>query len=326
MKILVLGGTVFVGRHIVEKALLLGHEVTVFHRGQSGVNLPGVSHILGNRDGGLDVLGNERWDWVIDTCGYVPRIVKQSCDALKDRGDRYLFISTISVYASFVEPGLTETSPLATLADDTVEEITGETYGGLKVLCEEVVTRSFGERGLIVRPGMIVGPYDRTDRFTFWFQRASKGGKMISLCERDEPVQFIDGRDLADFCMHLLGVNQVGVYNATGPEFTMTWGDVFDEAALQAGVEYEIVRPAMEWLKEKGVDSLPAQYPSEMGLAGLYQVNVVEGIAAGLKYLPLADSVGDTIAWRQMVSEPLKVGLSPEKEAQLLAHYGQAEI
>ncbi len=327
MNILVLGGTVFVGRHIVEKALLLGHKVSVFHRGQSGNDLfPEAEHIHGDRDGGLDALGDRKWDWVIDTCGYVPRVVQQSCDHLKDRCDTYLFISTISVYADWSQPGLDERSELATLKDESVEEVNGDTYGGLKVLCEKAVQKTFGGRALIVRPGMIVGPYDRTDRFTYWFQRAAKGGRMLSLSERDEPVQFIDGRDLADFCLHLLHVNSFGVYQATGPQFAMTWGDIFDEAALQVGTEYEIIRPPLDWLQEEGVDSLPAQFPIEMDRPGIYRVSIEKAIEAGLRFLPLAQTVRDTIEWRKSVSEPLKVGLSEEREQELIEKYDRDEF
>jgi 2'-hydroxyisoflavone reductase len=326
MNILVLGGTAFVGRHIVERALTLGHQVSVFHRGQHGADLPGVEHILGDRDGGLDALGDRTWDWVIDTCGYVPRIVKQSCEALKDRTERYLFISTISVYADFKEPGITERSPLAELVDPTVEEINWETYGGLKVLCEAEVSATFGGKGLIVRPGMIVGPYDHTDRFTYWFRRASKGGKMISLCERDEPVQFIDGRDLAAFCIHLLSVEARGIYQATGPQFAMTWGDIFDEAAIQGKAQYEIVRPSLDWLKEHGVDSLPSQFAEEQDQPGVYRMDIKKAIEAGLMFLPLSATIADTLEWRKSMPEPLKVGLTAEKETELIQEYLKSEL
>ena len=321
MRILVLGGTRFVGRHIVERALLLGHDVSVFHRGQSGADLPGVRHILGDRDGGLGAIGDEKWDWVIDTSGYVPRIVRQSCEALKGRCEKYLFISTISVYANMDQPGTVETDPLETLEDPTVEVVDGKTYGGLKVLCEKDMEIAFGPNALIVRPGMIVGPYDPTDRFPYWFLRASRGGKMISLCERDEPVQFIDARDLAEFCLHLLHQGKSGIYNATGPRFPIAWGDIFDEAALQGGVEYEIVRPPLDWLKERGVDALPAQFPQENNQPGVYRTSIKKALDAGLDFLPLAQTVRETIEWRKSVADPLKVGLEPAKEAELIAEY-----
>ena len=326
MNILVLGGTKFVGRHIVEKALELGHQVTVFHRGQTGADLTGVQHVFGDRDGGLDALGTDvSWDWVIDTSGYVPRIVRQSCEALIGRTSQFLFISTISVYADLSEPGIDERSELAKLDDPAVETIDAQTYGGLKVLCEQEVLKAFPE-ALIVRPGMIVGPYDHTDRFTYWFLRAAKGGKMISLCERDEPVQFIDGRDLAAFCLHLLEMGETGTYNATGPQFPMTWGDVFDEAALGAGTSYEIVRPPLPWLKERGVEPLPAQMPLEEGMGGVYRVKIDRAVGAGLRFLPLNETVLDTIRWRSSDPAPLKVGLTLEKELELIENYERVEF
>jgi 2'-hydroxyisoflavone reductase len=326
MNILVLGGTEFVGRHIVEKAIDHGHHVTVFHRGKHGLELfPTAEHILGDRDGGLSALGDRNWDWVVDTCGYVPRIVKQSIDFLLSRAPNYLFISTISVYADMSEPGQNEAAPLATLKDEATEVVDGETYGGLKVLCEQAVEEGYGPHALIVRPGMIVGPYDKTDRFTYWFQRAAKGGRMLSLCERDEVVQFIDGRDLATFCVHLIETNQCDTFNATGPQFGMTWGDIFDEAALSTGKQYEIVRPPTDWLKERGLEvgkAFPAQFDAEDStLQGVYRVSVEKGIDAGLHFLPLSKTVNDTLAWRGQQKEPLKVGLDPDKERQLLEAY-----
>lgn len=326
MDILVIGGTEFVGRHIVERALLLGHRITVFHRGQHGIDLyPSARHILGNRDGELDALGDEKWDAVIDTCGYVPRIVKQSVEKLKGRTNAYLFISTISVYAEPAQPGLTESGPLAKLEDETTEVVDAQTYGGLKVLCEQAVTEAFGDKGVIVRPGMIVGPYDKTDRFTYWFRRAGKGGKMLSVCERDEPLQFIDGRDLAAFCIHLLSEFVVGTFNATGPQFSMTWGDIFDEAALAAGTEYEIVRPSEEWLKEQNVTiskAFPGQFPATGGFDALYQISVEKAVENGLRFRPLTDTIRDTLVWRDAIPDPLKVGLTDEEEARLLEAYG----
>lgn len=330
MNILVIGGTEFVGRHIVERALLLGHRVTVFHRGKHGAELfAEAEHVLGDRDGGLAVLGDGPWDVVIDTCGYVPRLVRQSVDYLKDKAHTYLFISTISVYAEAKEPGQDEDGPLATLADSTTEVIDWETYGGLKVLCEEAVREGFGDRALLVRPGMIVGPYDKTDRFTYWFRRAGKGGKMLSLCERDEPVQFIDGRDLAAFCIHLLDAKTHGVFNATGPDFNMTWGDIFDEAALQANTSYEIVRPTDAWIEEKGIEvgkSFPAQFRSRDGFDAMYQLSVQRGIENGLRFRGLAEVVRDTLAWRGSVEEELKVGMSAEEEELLIREYEGAEV
>lgn len=330
MNILVIGGTEFVGRHLVECGLHLGHKITLFHRGRHGTDLfPEVERVLGDRDGGLDVLGDRTWDAVIDTCGYVPRVVRQSAEYLKDRVGRYLFISTISVFADFSQTGLNEDSPLAMLKDPTVEVIDGETYGGLKVLCEQVVDEIYGARALHVRPGYIVGPYDKTFRFPYWFQRANKGGKMLSLNERGDAAQFIDGRDLAAFCFHLLGLEAQGAYIATGPEYPMTWGDIFDEAASQGNTTYEIVRPPVDWLDEQGVQrgkDFPCQIPTEADKAGIPEIDNAKGIEAGLNFRPLAHIIADTLEWLETVTTPFPVGLTPEREKELLASYEKVEI
>jgi 2'-hydroxyisoflavone reductase len=179
VRLLVLGGTQFVGRALVEAALHGGHEVTLFHRGRTNADLfPEAEHVLGDRDGGLDLLRGRAWDACLDVCGYVPRVVRQSADLLRGAVGRYVFVSTISVYASLAEPAV-EGSPLAELADTAVEEITGETYGGLKVLCEREVERAFGDDALVIRPGFVVGPHDPTGRFTYWAHRAAAGGEML---------------------------------------------------------------------------------------------------------------------------------------------------
>jgi 2'-hydroxyisoflavone reductase len=176
---------------------------------------------------------------------------------------------------------------------------------------------------------MIVGPYDKTDRYTYWFLRASKGGKMLSLCERDERAQFIDARDLAIFCFHLLGEGMSGAYMATGPHYAMTWGDIFDEAALLTNTSYEIVRPPLDLLEEHGVErgtAFPGQIPSELDKPGFYAIDVSKAIDAGLHFRSLKETIEDTIEWRNTVADPLKVGLSAEKEAELLQIYLREEI
>ena len=200
MKILVLGGTIFVGRHIVIAAVEKEHEVTIHNRGKSNADLfPQVEKLIGDGDGELDQLMNRSWDTVIDVNGYLPRLVRESANLLKEAVENYTFISTISVYADFSKPGLNEGSPLAEIEDTTTEVIDGETYGALKVLCEQAVEKSFPGRSLIIRPGFVVGPHDHTDRFTSWLRRISYGGEMLAPGEESVPLQFIDVRDLAEF-------------------------------------------------------------------------------------------------------------------------------
>ena len=198
MKLLILGGTAFLGRHLVEAALAAGHELTLFNRGRTNPGLfPAAEELHGDRTEGLEPLRGRRWDAVVDTCGFVPRFVGTAVDLLAEAAGHYTFVSSISAYADLGSPGLREDAPLATMEDETVEEIRGDTYGPLKALCEEVVRRGFPDRCLIVRPGLIVGPHDPTDRFTWWPWRMAQGGQALAAEPRDAPVQVVDARDLA---------------------------------------------------------------------------------------------------------------------------------
>ena len=202
LRILILGGTGFIGPHMVEWALARGHQITLFNRGRTNTNLfPKVEKLVGDRDGALDALETGRWDAVIDNSGYVPRHVRDSAELLQDRAEQYLFISSISAYADFAQPGLDETYRLGTLADPGVEEVNAETYGPLKVLCERALAAAFGDNATIVRPGYIVGPGDSTDRWTYWPVRLAAGGHMLVPGTPADRVQLIDARDLARFVM-----------------------------------------------------------------------------------------------------------------------------
>ncbi len=210
MKLLVLGGTVFLGRHLVEAATARGHSVTLFNRGQHNPELyPEVEKLRGDRDSDLSALQGRRWDAVIDTCGYLPRAVRASAELLADAVDHYTFISSISVYADFHTPAMDESAPVGTLADETVEEVTGETYGPLKALCEQAAERALPGRVLNIRPGLIVGPHDPTDRFTYWPVRVARGGEVLAPGRPHVPVQVIDGRDLAEWTVRMVEARQV---------------------------------------------------------------------------------------------------------------------
>ncbi len=317
MNILVIGGTRFVGRHFVTAALARGHAITLFNRGQSDDSLfPEVEHLHGDRDGDLGALAGRHWDAVVDTCGYVPRIVRQSAELLKDAVDRYLFISTISVYDNPAEPGADEDAPLLTLSDETVEEVNGETYGGLKVLCEQVVQQLYDDRALIVRPGMIVGPYDPTDRYTYWDVRLGQGGEVLVPGTADRPVQMIDARDLGAWMVQLLENEVSGTFNATGPEQPLTWAQWQEAMRAASGST-----PALTWVSDEflqqhevtGAD-LPFWVPAEY--ANLFAVSVERAVTAGLTFRPAVETARDTLAWKG--SDALKVGMKPEREAELL--------
>src|SRR5579872_4273010 len=223
MKLLILGGTVFLGRHIVEAALARGHEVTLFNRGQHNPDLfPEVEKLRGDRNGDLAALQGRQWDAAIDTSGFVPRVVRASAEALANAVKHYTFISSISVYADFTKLGIDESSPVAKLVDESVEEVTGETYGGLKALCEQAAEEALPGKVLIVRPGLIVGPDDQTDRFTYWPYRVAQGGEMLAPGRPAHQEQFIDVRDLAQWIVRMVEAGKTGVYNATGPDYVLS--------------------------------------------------------------------------------------------------------
>ncbi len=223
MKLLILGGTEFVGRHLVEAALERGHEVTLFNRGQTNPDLfPDLEKLRGERDGNLEALKGGRWDAVMDTSGYAPRVVHASASLLAEAAAHYTFISSVSVYADMSEIGLNEESALGELEDKTVEEITDKTYGPLKALCEQVVQNAFPERSLILRPGLIVGPHDPTDRFTYWPWRVAQGGEVVAPGDPNARTQIIDARDLAEWSIRLVEAGQTGIYNAVGPDRPLT--------------------------------------------------------------------------------------------------------
>lgn len=337
MDILILGGTQFIGRHLIEAAQARGHRVTLFNRGRTNPELyPQVDKLRGDRDGALDTLRGRAWDAVIDTSGYVPRVVRQSAELLRGAAGRYLFISTISVYASLAAPGVREDSPLAALSDEREEAITGETYGGLKALCERAVQETYGARALVVRPGLIVGPHDPTHRFTYWPARCADaarcGGEVLAPNQPGHLTQFIDARDLAAWCVRLLEDDAAGVYNATGPDYPLTLGAVFAACRAAAGTAVRFTWAGEDFLLEKGVTpfrDLPLWVPSSE--AGFGAVDISRALGAGLAFRPLAETVSDTLAWYQgrtaaeRAADAGRAGITTEREAELLAAWHRRE-
>ncbi len=322
MDLLILGGTKFVGRHIMQTALDAGHTVTLFNRGQTNADLfPRVEKLVGDRDGGLDALQAREWDAVVDVNGYVPRLVRESAELLKESAGRYVFISTISVFADFSQPGLTEDSALATLEDESAEEITGETYGGLKVLCERVVQAVYGDRATILLPGLVVGPHDHTDRFTYWPWRVARGGNLLAPGDPQQPVQFIDGRDLAVFAIKLAEDDQAGIFNTTGPDYRLTLGKVLDACKAVGRSDAEFTWLPEEFLVANDVGpwmELPLWVTAED--AGLLQIDVSKAKDAGLVYRPLEDTIADTLAWARTrpPGHEWGAGLAADKEQAVL--------
>jgi len=326
MKLLVIGGTHFVGRHAVMQAVERGHDVTVFHRGRSepGNGFPDVEHIHGDRDGDLSALNGRAWDAALDTCGYVPRIVRLSARVPGIAG-HYTFVSSLSVYPDDVEEGATEATPRHGPPFPDTEEDTDETYGPLKVACEVEVQGAFPGRALIVRPGFIVGPHDRNDRFAYWVRRAAMGGEMLAPEPADLRVQLVDVRDLAAFTLDRIEAGTDGVFNVTGPEGVLTMGDLLRTCVAAGNADTDTTWVGLEFLLERGLrkvgdhgsEQLPYWYPD---LAGFCAFDVSKAVGSGLRFRPLAKTVADTLAWDRTRRQtwPMRAGITPEVERDLL--------
>jgi 2'-hydroxyisoflavone reductase len=324
MKLLVLGGTQFVGRHIVEAALARGHAVTLFHRGRTNPGIfAGAKEILGDRDGGLGALRGGTWDQVLDVNGYVPRLVGDSVRALSAAAERYLYISTLSVLADHSVSGQDESAPRVGFENVSTEEITGETYGPLKAACEAVVEKEAAGRFAILRPGFIVGPWDHTGRFNYWLRRASEGGTMLVPGSVDAPVQFIDARDLAAFALRVAETKKSGTYHAVGPREPWTWGGLLEECGRVTGAGTRVA-----WVPEKFLDACgirPGELPMRFrGSDGLARTNSAKAIAEGLAFRTIGETIRDTLAWNALHGRR-DIGLTPERERELLLAWEQVQ-
>jgi len=324
MRILVLGGTRFLGRAFVETALERGHALTLFHRGQSGRDLfPGVERILGDRDGGLGALAGRTWDALVDPSGYLPRVVAASCAALGPHVGRALFVSSISVLAEPLAPGADESAPVATLADPTVETIDGATYGGLKARCESEVRAAFGPRATIVRPGLIVGPHDTTDRFPYWPRRLARGGEVLAPGSPTAPCQIIDVRDLAVWMLDLLERDVTGTFHAVGPDAPLTLGETLGRIAEAVGGGARLTWVDEEFLRARDVQPwLQVPLWLHAADAAFAQVDASAARAAGLRFRPLEDTARDVLAWERGLPDGARAEsptLTREREAELLA-------
>jgi 2'-hydroxyisoflavone reductase len=325
MKLLVLGGTRFLGRAIVDAALARGHTVSLFNRGQSNGDLYSqLENLRGNRDGDLEALHGKQWDAVIDTCGYVPRIVGMSAELLADAVQQYIFISTISVYNDYSQLGIDENAPVGTLEDETVEEVTGETYGPLKVLCEKAVEAALPGRTVNVRSGLIVGPHDPTDRFTYWVHTVAQGGDMIVPDKPDYAMQIIDVRDIAEWCIHTMETGQMGTYNVTGPDYPLTLEKIIETSKEISGCDTNIHWIDEQFLLENGIQpwgDFPLWIPSSSPeMLGIHHVNTGKARAAGLKFRALETTTRDTLDWDATHPDDytFRAGIRPERQAELL--------
>jgi len=322
MNVLVLGGTKFLGRAVVESALAGGHEVTLFNRGLTNPGLfPDVEKLHGDRDGDLSVLAGRSWDAVVDPSGYVPRVVRASAELLRGSVGHYVFVSSISVYAWPLTPRAAESAPLARLAEET-EVVGGESYGPLKARCEEVVREFFPDAQTNVRAGLIVGPHDPTGRFTYWPVRVARGGGVLAPGDPNRPVQFVDVRDLAAWMLDAAAGGSSGDFNATGPAERLSMGDLLETCRRVSASDAELVWAPNAFLHEHGVEEW-TELPLWLEEEAFLQLDVSRAVAAGFRFRPLAQTVADTIAWAGDDPAALAgAGLAAAKEAALLAELG----
>jgi 2'-hydroxyisoflavone reductase len=321
VKILAVGGTRFFGRAFVEEAARRGHDVSVFHRGESEpADLPEIEHIHGDRKAGLDAIAGRSWDAVLDTCAFVPREVRELAETIGDRVGHYTLVSSLSVHPDDLPVGATEDTPTYQPPFPNTEDVTEETYGPLKVACEVEAAARFGERLLVIRPGYIVGPHDPTDRFTWWVRRAAGGGEMLAAGPPDAPVQGIDARDLGRFVLDRIEVNDASTYGVVGPAEPATTADVVEAARAAGGADTTFVWADQGWVLGLGDERetwFPMWHPQ---LPGFHGYDPAKAVAAGLRPRPFAETIADTLSWdRERGAPPLAAGLPPEKERELLA-------
>jgi 2'-hydroxyisoflavone reductase len=344
MKLLILGGTRFLGRHLVTAALARNHEITLFNRGtHPSAALKSVETIFGDRNNDLAKLQGRRWDAVVDTSGYLPRTARASAEVLSHSVDRYVFISSLSVYADASVFGIDETAPVATLTNEQLDQANaidssglvsavtyGKMYGGLKALCEQAAEEVLPNRVLIIRPGLIVGPYDYTDRFTYWVERVARGGEVLAPGRPDHYLQFIDVRDLTEWILRMIEHKETGVYNANSLPNNLTMASVLEECKVVSESDASFTWVSEEFLMQEKVipwSEMPLWMPEEGAphLKGFMFITCDKAVGAGLSFRPLNDTIRDVLTWRETqrtqhssLSTQHSVGIDPDKEQRLL--------
>lgn len=337
MKILIIGGTKFLGRHLVDAALKNGHEVTLFNRGTkySDEKFPETEQVHGDRNSDLENLGDKTFDAVIDTSGYLPQTVKIATEFLKDKVNQYVFISSGSVYPETPAPDYDENTPTAKLNDEQLKQVAeidpkgelngkvlGENYGALKKLCEEEIERVMPNRVLNVRAGMIVGEYDWTDRFTYWVMRIAKGGEILAPGKPENFVQMIDARDLSEWIFEMIERGENGIFNVTGKPFEMNFGQMLDAIKTATDSNATFIWADEKFLEENNVEpwnEMPFYLPeSFIEARGFLAMNVDKALAKNLKFRQFEETVRDVFNWREKQDFEMRAGISPEREKELL--------
>lgn len=342
MDILILGGSRFLGRFLVEKALEKGHNVTLFNRGSNQDIFPEIEQLKGDRDGDLEQLKGRKWDAVIDTCGFIPRTVSKSSKLL-NHVQHYTYISSCSVYKDQYEPGIDESGEIQTLDDEKVEEITrgtagpiyNEYYGHLKTMSEIAAEKELPGKVLAIRAGLIVGPYDYSDRLPYWVKRISEGGEILAPGRPERQIQFIDVKDLAQWIIQMIEQNTTGIFNATGPDYSLTMGQFLEECKRVSCSDADFTWVSESFLMDNQVGAwgemplwIPEEYPlpgSEKPWNGFLAINNKKAIQNGLTFRPLSETIKDILKWEQNRPEGVerKAGMERQRETELLESWKQ---
>jgi 2'-hydroxyisoflavone reductase len=326
-KILILGGTGFLGPATVEAATARGHRLTLFNRGRTRPDLfPNIEVLHGDRDPklgeGLKALEGHKWDAVIDNSGNVPRMVAASAKLLAPNVKQYIYISSISAYAENNVENADETARVATTPDPTVEKITAETYGPLKALCEKAAQEALPGRTAVVRPGYIVGPDDPSGRFTYWPVRVDRGGEVLAPGSPSDPVQIIDVRDLGVWLITMVERGTTGVFNATGPKARLAWGDMLEACRKATPAQSTLTWVPAEWVSKQGEEIFPIWAPYGGETRGFHTWKNTRAVKAGLAFRPYQQTVADTLAWyktQDAGGRTKLAGPTAQKEGELLA-------
>jgi 2'-hydroxyisoflavone reductase len=328
LAVLIFGGTGFIGPHFVRELRAGGHKVTLFNRGKRNPGLfPDVETLIGDRNeaGSVSVLKGREWDVVIDDSGYFPRQVRASVDVLKDHVQHYIYVSSISAYADMTPAGIDEDYKLAPLDDPDAKQITEKNYGGLKAACEQIVEKTFGTRQAVIRPTYIVGPGDHTDRFTYWPWRVARGGEMFAPGTPQDPIQFIDVRDLAEFMRRCVEERIGGRYNLCNPPGAVTMGDLLETSKRVTKANTKFRWAPLKFLEENKLlesGELTTWSPPTGEYAGASLVSSARAVSKGLRFRDVETTVRDLLAWHEQrpadQKQRLRAGMTPEREAELL--------
>lgn len=325
LRILILGGTGFVGPNQVRSAVARGHEVTLFNRGITNPDLfPDLETLIGDRDGDLAALEGRAWDVVIDNSANLPRWVRLSTAALRGSVGKYLFVSSTGVYIPYLTTDIREGAPVDTIDDPETEVVNGRTFGALKALAEEEARATFPETHLVLRPTYIIGPGDPTDRYTYWPVRLARGGEVLAPGTPDDPMQHVDVRDLAAFMIRAVEDDLTGTCNVTGPREPLTMGGLLERTRSAVGSDATLTWVNAGFLQEHGLSALTYWTEPAGDYLGMMQVNGDKAFDAGFAMRPLEETARDTLEWfnaQDAERQELRSGLTPEREAELLAAY-----